>query len=152
VLLALGLGAGLANNEMQRLVGTDIGIDEEGIQITVRGDRPRTIPVLRRWEAHVKNAATVAGDGAVFLPGRPRTSAKAITYFVDRLPPSEVGPLSVQRLRITWIVHHLRAQTPLRVLQTAAGSSAPQLVRYLAYLDDPDPLVTRRLLRDAAVE
>ncbi|HTT86467.1 MAG TPA: hypothetical protein VMF60_03770, partial [Acidimicrobiales bacterium] len=45
-LLAIGLGAGLASNEIQRLVGTDVSWHDGDVVVDVPGTTPRRVPVL----------------------------------------------------------------------------------------------------------
>jgi hypothetical protein len=56
---------------------------------------------------------------------------------------------SSQRLRATWLVHHLTVGTPVKVLLEAAGiGSLNALTRYIQFVPDVDPSVARRRLRD----
>jgi hypothetical protein len=152
VLLALGLGAGLRNREVAHVVGLDVLVDDDGVQIRVGGSAARIVPVLRRWEAQVARMGAVAGSSAIWCAARGGTSYKAIGHFIDNCPRSDAPVLTVQRLRATWIAHHLRARTPLGVLKEAAGVGVEQLATYATSLPLPEPASARRMLRNATVE
>lgn len=149
VLLSFGMGAGLTSQEVNTVVGSDVSEDVDGLLVKVSGPRARIVPVLRRWEDHVREAADLAGWRPVFLTTRTKVSRKDVTGFVERCATADAPRLRVQRLRATWIVHHLAARTPLQALQTAAGASAAQLAGYATYLPALDPGLARRLLREA---
>lgn len=148
-LLALGLGAGLTSQELSSLVGTDAIEDRLGLLVHVLvGPAPRAVPVLRRWEELVRNATSRTDRYPVFLPGRSRINRNDITRFVDSCPRADGPKLSVQRLRVTWIVEHLRSGTPLKALEAASGARGSQLASYLDHLPSVEPPKARRLLRD----
>lgn len=151
-LLALGLGAGLAGREIINLTMGDIHADEDGVIVTVRGDRPRTVPVLREWELALRDMTVFAADGeAVFRDGRETANHNLITDFISR---SE-GKIHLQtrRMRATWLVQHLNAGTPLIPLMMAAGlKSTEALDRFLKFAREPDRLSYRTVLRDASAE
>ena len=46
--------------------GTDVVCRSTGVVATVRGPRPRTVPVLARYHERLLAAAAFAGDGLVF--------------------------------------------------------------------------------------
>lgn len=147
VILALGLGAGLHSQEINRLAGSDILIDGHGVLVQVIGDRSRRVPVLRDFEAEVAALARM-GDTPVFLPERTSIGLKQVPNFIARCPEGSVHRPNVNRLRNTWVVRHLSGGTHLSVLVEAAGVRADQLVRYQRFATGPDPAETRRQLRD----
>ena len=51
--------------------------------------------------------------------------------FLDRLPEGDAPKLSMQRLRVTWIVQLLDDRVPLNVIADAAGVQADVLGRYV---------------------
>ena len=147
VILALGLGAGLHSQEINRLVGTDIAVDGDGVLVQVIGERERCVPVLREFEAEVAVLARL-GDAPVFLPERTSISLKQVPNFIARCPEGSVRRPNVNRLRNTWVVRHLSGGTHLSALARAAGVRADQLVRYQRFAIGPDPIEARRQLRD----
>ncbi|MGA2826339.1 MAG: hypothetical protein ABSF03_09455, partial [Streptosporangiaceae bacterium] len=48
-LVCLGAGAGLIRGNLREVRGTDIVCRSGGVVVTVRGTRPRTVPVLARY-------------------------------------------------------------------------------------------------------
>jgi len=72
-----------------------------------------------------------------------------VTNFVNRSRVIGVRPQS-QRLRCTWIVHHLQSATPVVTLMRAAGvESLEALTRYVRFVREVDADVARAHLRDA---
>ena len=60
-----GAGAGLIRGDLRDVRGTDIACRSGGVVVTVRGARPRTVPVLARYHSRLLAAARSAGDGLV---------------------------------------------------------------------------------------
>ena len=148
-IVAFGLGAGLKSQEFGRLLGTDVVVDDLGVVVQVSGDRARSVPVLRSWERRIAGFAQEAGERRIFLPERARITHRQVPNFVARTPRGDAPPLNMIRLRVTWILTHLAAGTPIKVLEAASGVAANQLVRYARFLESPDPELSRRLLREA---
>jgi hypothetical protein len=150
-LLSLGLGAGLSTQELARVIGTDITADAEGVIVAVTGPGARVVPVLRRWEEEVLARSVAVGGAPYFLPERREILRHHIPNFIERCLRTHPGPrLSVQRLRISWIVGQLRSGTPIQTLAPYAGVKPEQLAGYLRFLDAEDPVAARRRLRGAA--
>jgi len=153
-LLAMGLGAGLRSQEMSCLVGTDVVTGDDGIAVHVPpiGDSdPRLVPVLSPWEEEIAALAGEAGRHPLFLPERDGVRRHHIPNFVGRCSQTSGGDtVSVERLRITWIVRHLEAGVPVPVLARAAGVLPAQLTKYLVFVALPSDDEARRLLRRGA--
>src|ERR1700728_1153711 len=62
-LVCLGAGAGLIRGDLREARGADVIARSGGIVVTVRGARPRTVPVLARYHARLLAAAQFAGNG-----------------------------------------------------------------------------------------
>ena len=72
-LICLGAGAGLIRCDLRDVRGTDVACRSGGVVVTVRGPRPRTVPVLAGYHSRLLAAARFAGDGLVLCgtdPGR----------------------------------------------------------------------------------
>ena len=147
VLLALGLGAGLSALDISVLVGTDIDADGSGVLIEVPGPNSRAVPVLHRWEHEIAETARLCGNRPMFRSARERVNRKDISRFIEACRLSDAPKLSIQRTRITWVVHHLTANTPVRALLPAAGIGAKQLARYYPFVEAPELEDARALLR-----
>src|ERR1700748_2263782 len=61
----LGAGAGLIRGDLRDARGSDVSARSGGVVVTVRGARPRTVPVLARYHARLLAAARVAGTGLI---------------------------------------------------------------------------------------
>lgn len=137
--LALGFGAGARTNEIFSIHPGDV--HDNGDLVTL-GDRE--VPVLAGFERTLDHAALVCRDlnlGWLVFPYRTVTGKNLLSNFVKsaRLEPS-VPHLSAARLRVTWIVHHLRLATPMTVLKQAAGvESIGAFNRYMPFVEPPSP-------------
>lgn len=119
-LLALGIGAGLSGREIIECRLTDVHADEQGVVVSVRGERSRRVPVVCDWEdALVRLISESDCDRPVFREGQTGDNRNLITDFVSR-SRGKVG-LQARRMRTTWIVHHLNSGTPTIALLDAAG-------------------------------
>jgi integrase len=147
VLNALGLGAGLSASEIGSLRTADIVPDEHGVTITITGDRARTVPVLRDWEeALMERAQALAPDRYAFRENRTGYFPNLISNFVRRSQWTLVLPQS-QRMRATWIVHHLSVGTPVVPLMRAAGvESLEAFTRYVRFVPEIDEDKSRAAL------
>ena len=148
-LLAIGLGAGLSSQEVSRLVGTDVREQDGLVLVEVIGDKSRTVPVLRTWAPQVLELAKESGDRAFFRHERTKITRADIVAFINRCSDREESLFCIQRTRITWMVTHLTAGTHLAVLHRASGVSAPQLVKYLAFVPPLEDEVAYRQLTEA---
>jgi hypothetical protein len=132
-LLAIGLGAGLTSEEIQRLVGTDVCQVGGQVLVEVIGKAPRTVAVTEDWADDVLALARESVDGPYFCPERSRITRRDVIGFIEKCSADSTAQFNVQRLRVTWIVHHLSAGTHLVEFQKMAGVSAGQLVKYLKF-------------------
>jgi integrase len=148
VLLALGLGGGLSAGEIGETRVGQIHVDSEGVLLRVGGDRARTVPVLRDWEdALSARRAELSADRYAFRPNHTANYPNLISNFVAYSGVQEVKPVS-QRMRSTWIVHHLQVGTPVVPLLRAAGvESLEAFTRYVRFLPAGDADGERRRLR-----
>jgi hypothetical protein len=148
VLLALGLGAGLAAGEMGMVMTDDVHHDEYGVLVEVGGKRPRSVPVRAEWETTLVDAVDALGSGRLlFRTNRTGPSRNLVTDFTAKCSPHVPG-VSSQRLRGTWITGHLAARTPVVPLIEAAGvTSLEAITRYLRFLPEVDPVEARARLR-----
>lgn len=158
LLLSLGLGAGLSNAEILAVQSRHLHVDSEGILIEVEGRRSRMIPLLAAWEQPLldySQARPVNPRQFIFRPlangeGRSARNSNTIGNFVDQTKPPTVKP-TAQRMRVTWIVTHLSAGTPLKPLIVAAGvDSLEALTRYLQFIPGSDLAAVRARFRSAS--
>jgi hypothetical protein len=148
-IVALGVGAGLKNQEMSKLVGDDVVADGDGVVIDVIGSRARKVPVRKDWAALIHTRAIEVGARPFLFPGRTRITRCQLSNFVERCPRGDAPKLDTQRLRNTWIVDQLSQNTHLSILAEAAGVGPDQIVRYLSFAERPDVAEARRQLQRA---
>jgi integrase len=102
-LVCLGAGAGLIRGDLRDVRGTDVACRSGGVVVTVRGPRPRTVPVLGRYHGQLLAAARFAGDGLVLCgtdPGR-RNLTSPLVNALDG--GGGLPRLDTSRLRATWL-------------------------------------------------
>ena len=102
-LVCLGAGAGLIRGDLREVRGTDVACRSGGVVVTVRGARPRAVPVLARYHARLLAAASVRRDRADLRRGRsgpPEPDEPAGQRAGRRDGPAAAGH---PRLRATWL-------------------------------------------------
>jgi integrase len=102
-LVCLGAGAGLIRSDLRAVRGADIACRSGGVVVTVRGARPRVVPVMSRYHERLLAAARFAGAAPVCGgadPGR-----RNITAPLTRSLAGGTGlpRLDTSRLRATWL-------------------------------------------------
>ena len=149
-LVALGAGAGLIRADLRDVRGADVRCRSGGMVVTVRGARPRTVPVLSRYHARLRAAARAAGTGLICGgtdPGR-RNLANPLLRALDG--GSGLPRLDTSRLRATWL-RDCAELMGLATFMAAAGITCSQrlgdLIAGLEPAAEPDAV---RLLGAAA--
>jgi integrase len=102
-LVCLGAGAGLIRSDLRDVRGRDVACRSGGVMVTVRGTRPRAVPVLARYHALLLAAARFAGNGLVCGgadPGR-RNLTNPLISALDG--GTGLPRLDTSRLRATWL-------------------------------------------------
>jgi integrase len=124
-LVCLGAGAGLIRGDLRDVRGTDVACRSGGVVVTVRGARPRTVPVLSRYHGRLLAAARFAGRGLVC--GGDDHGRRNITHpLVAALDGGSGLPrLDTSRLRATWLAD-CAEQIGLATFMHAAGISCSQ--------------------------
>lgn len=148
LLLAFSRGAGLRNSEVLGVTASHVTVDDEGVLVHVPGDKPRTVPVLAEWESVIAKVAAAAWKPDMFL-FRPKREVRTTQVLSDMLhkAPNKPFPINTQRLRSTWIVTHLQAQTPVQALLDAAGiETLGALGRFYDYVPPVDAAAARSAL------
>jgi hypothetical protein len=124
-LVCLGAGAGLIRGDLRDARGTDVIARSGGVVVTVRGARPRAVPVLARYHARLLAAAAFAGAGLVCGgadPGRRNITTPLITALDGG---SGLPRLDTSRLRATWLAEAAEL-LGLATFMHAAGISCSQ--------------------------
>jgi hypothetical protein len=124
-LVCLGAGAGLIRGDLREVRGTDVACRSGGVVATVRGTRPRTVPVLARYHARLLAAAAFAGTGLICGgadPGRRNITSPLITALDGG---TGLPRLDTSRLRATWLAD-CAGLLGLATFMHAAGISCSQ--------------------------
>ncbi|MBV9094854.1 MAG: hypothetical protein JO132_13425 [Streptosporangiaceae bacterium] len=101
-LVCLGAGAGLIRGDLRDVRGTDVACRSGGVIVSVRGTRPRVVPVLAGYHARLLAAARFTGPGLVCGgadPGRRNLT----NPLVAALDGGGLPRLDTSRLRATWL-------------------------------------------------
>ena len=124
-LVCLGAGAGLIRGDLRDARGGDVASRSGGVVVTVRGARPRTVPVLGRYHARLLAAARFAG--AALICGGDDTHRRNITNpLVSALDGGNGLPrLDTSRLRAAWL-RDCAELLGLATFMHAAGISCSQ--------------------------
>jgi integrase len=145
-LVCLGAGAGLIRGDLRDTRGSDVACRSGGVVVTVRGTRPRTVPVLARYHARLLAAARSAGTGLICggaEPGR-RNITNPLVAALDG--GGGLPRLDTSRLRATWL-RDCAEQLGLATFMHAAGISCSQrLGDLVAGLETGDEAGAVRLL------
>jgi hypothetical protein len=123
-LVCLGAGAGLIRSDLRAVRGADVICRSGGVLVTVRGPRPRVVPVLARYQDRLLASAAFAGQDLV--TGGTDPARRNITTPLARSLSGGTGlpRLEGSRLRATWLAE--AAQLTVRPPRscTPPGSSA----------------------------
>lgn len=124
-LICLGAGAGLIRGDLREARGTDVANRSGGVVVTVRGSRPRVVPVLARYHARLLAAAASAGPALICGgadPGRRNLTNPLITALDGG---TGLPRLDTSRLRATWLADCAQL-LGLATFMHAAGISCSQ--------------------------
>jgi integrase len=124
-LVCLGAGAGLIRGDLRDVRGSDVACRSGGVIVSVRGARPRTVPVLSRYHSRLLAAARFAGSGLVcggIDPGR-RNLTNPLIRALDG--GTGLPRLDTSRLRATWLADCAEL-LGLATFMHAAGISCSQ--------------------------
>ena len=124
-LVCLGAGAGLIRGDLRDARGSDVIARSGGVVVTVRGARPRTVPVLARYHDQLLAAARAAGTGLICGgadPGRRNLANPLIRALAGG---SGLPRLDTSRLRATWLAECAQL-LGLATFMAAAGITCSQ--------------------------
>jgi hypothetical protein len=124
-LVCLGAGAGLIRGDLREVRGTDVACRSGGVIVSVRGARPRAVPVLARYHARLLSAAAFARTGLICGgadPGR-RNLTNPLIRALDG--GGGLPRLDTSRLRATWLADCAEL-LGLATFMHAAGISCSQ--------------------------
>jgi integrase len=145
-LVCLGAGAGLIRSDLRDVRGKDVVCRSGGVVVTVRGTRPRAVPVLARHHALVLAAARFAGNGLVCGgadPGR-RNLTNPLISALDG--GTGLPRLDTSRLRATWLAEAAELLGLATFMQAAGISCSQRLGDLVAGLEPAGEAGAVRLL------
>jgi integrase len=124
-LVCLGAGAGLIRSDLRDVRGGDVACRSGGVVVTVRGTRPRTVPVLARYHAMLLAAARFTGTGLICggIDPRRRNITNPLITALDG--GTGLPRLDTSRLRATWL-RDCAELLGLATFMAAAGISCSQ--------------------------
>ena len=124
-LVCLGAGAGLIRGDLREVRGSDVACRSGGVVVTVRGNRPRAVPVLGRYHVPLLEAARFARDALICGgtdPGRRNITSPLISALDGG---TGLPRLDTSRLRATWLAGCAEL-LGLATFMAAAGISCSQ--------------------------
>jgi len=145
-MVCLGAGAGLIRADLRDARGSDVACRSGGVVVTVRGARPRAVPVLARYHARLLAAARSAGTGLVcggIDPGR-RNITNPLVSALDG--GSGLPRLDTSRLRATWLADCADLLGLATFMHAAGISCSQRLGDLVAGLSPADEAGAVRLL------
>jgi hypothetical protein len=145
-LVCLGAGAGLIRGDLREVRGTDVARRSGGVIVSVRGGRPRTVPVLARYHSRLLAAAAFAGAGLICGgadPGRRNITNPLITALDGG---TGLPRLDTSRLRATWLADCARLLGLATFMHAAGITCSQRLGDLLATLDPADEATAVALL------
>jgi integrase len=145
-LVCLGAGAGLIRGDLRDVRGTDVACRSGGVIVSVRGARPRAVPVLARYHSRLLAAARSAGAGLVCGgadPGR-RNITNPLISALDG--GTGLPRLDTSRLRATWLADCAQLLGLATFMQAAGISCSQRLGDLVAGLEPAGEAGAVRLL------
>jgi integrase len=124
-LVCLGAGAGLIRGDLRDIRGSDVACRSGGVVVTVRGARPRAVPVLARYQARLLAAARFAGTGLVCGGAGPDRRNLTNPLIIALDGGTGLPRLDTSRLRATWLAEAAEL-LGLATFMAAAGISCSQ--------------------------
>ena len=124
-LVCLGAGAGLIRSGLRAVRGADVICRCGDVMVTVRGPRPRAVPVLARYQDRLPASAAFAGQDLV--TGGTDPARRNITTPLARSLSGGTGlpRLEGSRLRATWLAEAAQL-IGLATFMHAAGITCSQ--------------------------
>ena len=149
-LVCLGAGAGLIRSDLRQVRGSDVACRSGGVLVTVRGARPRVVPVLARY--HPRLLASAAFASGNLVTGGTDPARHNVTNPLARSLAGGTGlpPLDTSRLRATWLAD-CATLIGLPAFMRAAGITCSQrLGDIIATLEPADEATAVALLGASA--
>jgi integrase len=124
-LVCLGAGAGLIRGDLRDAHGSDVIARSGGLVVTVRGARPRSVPVLARYHEPLVAAARFAGNSLICGGTDPGCRNLTNRLIIALDGGGGLPRLDTSRLRATWLADCAEL-LGLATFMRAAGISCSQ--------------------------
>ena len=135
-LVCLGAGAGLIRSDLRYVRGTDICCRSGGVIVTVRGRRPRPVPVLARYHQPLLASAAFAGPNLVTGGTDPQRGNITNPVVTALAGGTGLPRLDTSRLRATWLADCAQ-RLGLATFLHAAGITCSQRLGDITATLDP---------------
>ena len=145
-LVCLGAGAGLIRGDLRDARGSDVACRSGGVVVTVRGARPRAVPVLARYHARLLAAARFAGTGLICGGADPARRNITNPLIIALDGGSGLPRLDTSRLRATWLAGCAELLGLATFMHAAGISCSQRLGDLVAGLEPADEAAAVRLL------
>ena len=148
-LIVAGLGVGLPQAEMARVSGACVVREQTGVFVEVAGRNERRVPVRGCWQDQLVELADHAGGRPLILPHLSSVSPRQLSRLTEDIDWRDAPKLSIQRLRITWMLALLNAGVHVNVISQVAGIRGEQVGEYVQYMVPADGQQCAREVRRA---
>ena len=145
-LVCLGAGAGLIRSDLRAVRGGDVICRSGGVVVTVRGARPRAVPVLSRYHEPLLAAARFAGTALVTGGTDPDRRNLATPLTRSLAGGTGLPRLDTSRLRATWLAEVAQLLGLATFMHAAGITCSQRLGDLLAGLDPADEATAVALL------
>lgn len=125
-LITLARGCGLSSHDIIHLGVVDVHVDVTPPVVIPHGDISRQILVRNQWKHFLHNAVAEIHTyhaGYIFRPECTARGRNTVSNLLQQTQRHGAPPLSVSRLRNTWIVNELASGVGLRDVMRQAGLS-----------------------------
>ena len=122
--IALSLGCGLRRHELADVTTGDVTRDQHGVHVAVppHAHGPeRVVTCTAAWEDTLWELREKVDCGLLVAPGRASLQPSNIDRVTNDHRVTSPVPLTIQRLRNTWLARHILAGVPLPHLMEQAG-------------------------------
>jgi len=148
LMLVLCAGAGIRANEIFRIHPEHVTTDNDGILIHVATDHPRHVPLLAEWEDWM---VAVLGRRPAGEPLWGQIHRKDTSNLTSAFTENSYGASKrprADRLRATWLAHHLYARGIKDIFRAAGIEKMQHLHKLLEFVELRDDDEYRRLFRE----
>src|ERR1019366_3474449 len=135
-LVCLGAGAGLIRADLRAVRGSDVICRSGGVIVTVRGARPRVVPVLARYHEPLLESARFAGEHLVTGGTDPARHNITNPLASSLAGGTGLPRLDTSRLRATWLADCAR-RLGLATFMHVAGITCSQRLGDITATLDP---------------